>query len=206
MLAYLRTRRPVESRISSVTGDGGGEGVIDDGSVGRVLAHGLLRRDGGIGVDAAADAGGEAGFVEGGVGLDLAEDGDVIEDPEAAAVRADDEVVVVDDDIADRGGGHVLAERLPVVAVVEGEVDCALGAGVEQAFAHRVFADGVDVLVVGNAVDDFVPGLAAVVGAEDVRAEVVEAKGVDGGVGGRVIEVGGLDEGDFAPFGESWAG
>jgi len=43
--------------------------------------------------------------------------------------------------------------------------------------------DGVDGLVVGKAGDDLLPGLAAVVGAVDIRMQVVEAEAVDGGVG-----------------------
>ena len=36
------------------------------------------------------------------------------------------DVVAVDDEVADGGGGHVEPQRLPVVAVVEGDVDGAL--------------------------------------------------------------------------------
>ncbi len=70
-----------------------------------------------------------------------------------------------------------------MVSVVEGDVDSALGSGEEEAFPLGIFADGVDGLVVGKAGDDLLPGLAAVVGAVDIRMQVVEAEAVDGGVG-----------------------
>ena len=60
------------------------------------------------------------------VGCDLPQRRDVVEDPEAAAVRADDDVVVVDHEIADRRGRHVQPQRLPVIAVVERDIDLRL--------------------------------------------------------------------------------
>ena len=103
-----------------------------------------------------------------------------------------DQVVAFDGEVADGAGGHVEAEGLPVVAVVEGDVDLGLGAGVEQALALGIFADGAGGGAVGDAVVDLGPGLAAVVGAEEMRAHVVEAQGVDGGVGGLRVEVAGV--------------
>src|ERR1019366_10660434 len=41
--------------------------------------------------------------------------------------------------------------------------------------------------------------LAAIVGAEDVRAQVVDAQRVDGGVGGEGVEVAGVENGDLHP-------
>ena len=38
-------------------------------------------------------------------------------------MRADDDVVIVDDQIPNRCRRHVESQRLPVVAVVEGDVD-----------------------------------------------------------------------------------
>ena len=72
--------------------------------------------------------------------VDLAQRRDVVEDPEAAAVRADDQVVVLDDEVADRRRRHVQPQRLPVVAVVERDVDLRLGAGEQQALALRILA------------------------------------------------------------------
>ena len=50
----------------------------------------------------------------------------------------DHQVVVLDDEVADRRRRHVQPQRLPVVAVVERDVDRLLGAGEEQA---RVASD-----------------------------------------------------------------
>src|SRR5205085_12237163 len=68
----------------------------------------------------------------------------------------------------------------------------------EKAAAHGVFADDVDG-VVGQAAHDLRPRPAAVVRAVDVRAQVVEAEAVDGGVGRLRVEVAGVDDGDLAP-------
>jgi hypothetical protein len=66
-----------------------------------------------------------------GVGGDLAQRRDVVENPEAAAVGGDDQVVLVvigvDVETADGSAGQVLAQRLPVIAVVEADVDGGLG-------------------------------------------------------------------------------
>jgi hypothetical protein len=92
---------------------------------------------------------------------------------EAAPMRGDDQVVVVDDQVAYRTGGHVEAQRLPVLAIVETDVGFAqcrrksrLGLGSSTSTTslparHR------------ESVDDFSPRLAAIVGAEDVGAHVV---------------------------------
>ena len=103
-----------------------------------------------------------------------------------------DEVVVFDLEVANGAGRHVKSQRLPVVAVIEGDVYLGFSACVEQAFAFGVFADGAGRCAVGNAVVDLLPGLAAIVGAEEVRAHVVEAQGVDCGVGGLGVEVTGV--------------
>ena len=79
------------------------------------------------------------------------------------------------------------------------DVDLALGAGEQQALRLRILAHHVDRRAVGNAVDDLGPRLAAVVRAENVRAHVVEAQRVDGGVGGERVEVAGVEDRDLHP-------
>ena len=66
-------------------------------------------------------------------------------------------------------------------------------------FADRIFAHGVDHFVIGNAVGDLLPCLAAVVGAIDVRAQIVQAEAVDGGIDRLVIEMRGVELRYFAP-------
>src|SRR6185437_7189588 len=177
--------------------------VVEDGAGERILAGGPLRRPRGgiVGAEADADAGlgleKKSGAGSGGGGL-LAERGDVVEDPEAAAVGAGDQVgahalgVVLDLDVADGDGGHVLAERVPVVAVIEGNPDLRVGGGVEEAFLAGIFADGVGDRAGGDAAVNLSPGLAAVVGAPEVRVHVVKAEGVGGSVGGQGIEMAGV--------------
>ena len=120
---------------------------------------------------------------------ELAECGHLVHDPEAAAVGGDGEVVAVDDDVADGGGGHVVLERVPVDAVVQADIDAELGGGVEEAFGLGVFLDGVDVGAGGDAGGDLGPSLAAVAGFVDVGGGVVDAVAIDGGVGGESVEV-----------------
>ena len=71
---------------------------------------------------------------------DLAKRRDVVENPEGAAVRADDDIVAVDYEIAHGSGGQVELQRLPGVAIVERDIDGAFGAGEEQAGARGLRA------------------------------------------------------------------
>ena len=112
-----------------------------------------------------------------GVGRDLAQRRDVVENPEAAAVGADHQVVLVvigvDFEVADGGAGQVLAQRLPVIAIIEADIHRGLGSGEEQARLLGIDPQTVDpasgALVAGQAVDDAGPGLARVGGAPDER-------------------------------------
>ncbi len=125
---------------------------------------------------------------------DLPQRRDVVENPDAAPVRADDEVVVFDDEIADRGRGHVQSQRLPVVAVVERHVDLRFGSGEEQALPLRILADDADGRAARNAGDDLLPRLAAVVGPVDVRVHVVDPQRVDSRVRRQRIETSRIDD------------
>ena len=106
---------------------GGGSGiqrVVEDGAVGRILSGGKFRRKRGFLVVVPADASDGGGAKERGVGVrdlraGLAQRREVVENPKRAAVGGDDEIVIVDDDVAGIAGGKIQLERLPVVAVVE---------------------------------------------------------------------------------------
>ena len=63
---------------------------------------------------------------------------------------------------------------LPVRAVIEGDVDGALGPGEEKTLPPRIFTYGVDGFAGRDPGDDFRPGGAAVVRAEDMRTKIVE--------------------------------
>ncbi len=57
---------------------------------------------------------------------------DVVHHPEGTAVGRNHEIVAVHREVADRGDGQIELQRLPEGAIVERNVDAALGAGVEQ--------------------------------------------------------------------------
>src|SRR5580704_17191908 len=120
---------------------------------------------------------------------DLAQCRHLIEHPEAAAERGTVEVVAVNDDVANRGDGHVELKRLPMIAVIERDVDAQLGRSIEQAFLLGVFLDGVYKCAFGNSIDRVLPRFAAVVCAVDVRAIVGEAMTIDGSIGRLDVEV-----------------
>ena len=60
-------------------------------------------------------------------------------------MRRDREIVVFNNQVAHGSGRHVQPQRLPVVAVVKGDINGALGAGEEQTAPLRIFAHHVDV-------------------------------------------------------------
>jgi hypothetical protein len=104
-------------------------------------------------------------------------------------MRADDEVVVLDHEIANRRRRQVVPQRLPVIAIVKRDEDRLFGAGIQQPAPLRILANHADDPAVGNAARDVRPRLAAVVGAVDVRPQVVETQRVDRGVSGVHVEV-----------------
>ncbi len=178
--------------------------VVDVRAAGRVRRHRLVLRQGRAGEAGLAEVDGGGGLEEVGVGgtVDVrrvAQRRDVVEDPEAAAVRGDDEVVAVHLDVAHGRHRQVELQRLPLRAVVVRDVHPLLGGGVKHAAARVVFADGVDEDVGGDAFDDERPRLAAVVRAVDVRLRVVEAVAVDGGIRRLRVEVRSVDDADLRP-------
>ena len=83
------------------------------------------------------------------------------------------QIVVLDYQITNGSGGHVETQRLPVVAIVKGDVNGALCSGKEQPFALRVLFDDVYGFAVGDSVSNLRPALSRVACAIDVRAQVV---------------------------------
>src|SRR5713226_7535006 len=96
---------------------------------------------------------------------ELAQRSYVIENPERAAMRGDDEVVAVNDEVAHGGMRQILLQRLPMVAIVERDVDRAFRSGKEQALTNGIFANGVAGAAAGNSICDFLPGFSKVAGA-----------------------------------------
>jgi hypothetical protein len=69
--------------------------------------------------------------------------------------------------------GKIELQRLPVVAVIEGDVDGGLRASEEQPAALWILADDVNWGIVGQAACDSLPGLAAIARAIDIRGQAV---------------------------------
>ena len=180
-------------------GSGGVEAVINDRAIRRILPRRLLGRQRRIRIHVPADAVGglrpeEMRRRRDYIRVELPQRRDVVENPERSAVRAHDDVVAVDDEVANRCRRHVQPQRLPICAVVERDMDGSLRPGEKQAFARWVFSDRVDGGVVGQAVDNLLPRLAGVVRAIDVRPLVVEAETIYGRVGRIGIEATGVDD------------
>jgi hypothetical protein len=134
-----------------------------------------------------------------GVFVPSAEGGDVVEDPEGPAVGSDDEIVTMNHEIADGADGQVILQRAPSGAIVEGNEDADFGAGEKQAFAHGIFAYGVDIGIFWQACDGLLPRLAVIVRAIDIRMKVVNLMAVDCCIScGRVV-AGSFDQADLAP-------
>src|SRR5437763_2875088 len=93
---------------------------------------------------------------------------DVVEDPKPAAMRCHAEVIVFDDEVANGGRWHVQTEGLPVLAIIERNVDGALRAGEKQTSTLRVFPHYVHRLTIGNPAYDLLPALTAVACAVNV--------------------------------------
>ena len=118
----------VDLECDFIAGGGRFQEVIEDGACGRVRSNRRFGRQRGIVIFAAADADGVRGRVETrilihGFLVPLAERRDVVENPEGAAVGGDDQIVAVNDEIADGTGRQIILQRAPGIAVVEGNED-----------------------------------------------------------------------------------
>src|SRR5579871_6674375 len=51
----------------------------------------------------------------------------VIENPECSAMRGRNQIAVLDSKIVNRNDGQIQLQRLPVCAIVDGEIDASLG-------------------------------------------------------------------------------
>src|SRR5262249_15821386 len=119
-------------------------------------------------------------------------------------VRSDDQIISLDHEIMHRSDRHVELERLPVAAIVEREVDSQLCPSEKQTFAHRILTYRANVSTAGNAGCDLRPGCSGIARAIDMRSDVGQAMAVNGGVGSRRVEMGGLDDADLAPRRQPW--
>lgn len=109
---------------------------------------------------------------------------DVIQRPECAPMRGNDEVVILHHQVVDRHSRQVKLQRLPVLAVVKRNINSAFGAGKQKFGILRILAYRMYEIVAANPIGDWLPRLAKIRGLEDVRLEVILAVIIDGNVRG----------------------
>ena len=102
-------------------------------------------------------------------------------------------------EIAHRSMRQIQLQWLPIVSVVEGNVDGAFRAGEEQALARRIFPHHVAGAAIRNTMRDFRPRFPVIARAVNMCAQIVEPERIDRGVRRARIEVRGFDDGNFAP-------
>ena len=124
----------------------------------------------------------------------------IVEDPDRAPVRADDQIVPLDHQIVHRHGRQIELEPLPGSAVVDRIHHAALGAEVQLPAPGRILTNGVEVDVLRNCGIEPGPGLAEVGGLVQVRPVVVESMRVDDDVRGGGVERRGFDQADRGPL------
>ena len=107
---------------------------------------------------------------------------EIVDDPERAPVRRNDEIAVLYDDVVYWHRRQVALHGLPVGAVVERDIRATFGARVEQAAPHRILADHARELVSGDAAHDLGPGRTEIRGPVQQRLEVVELEAIGGHV------------------------
>src|SRR6266481_1417712 len=105
----------------------------------------------------------------------------------------------MDSKIAHGSVRQVELKRLPIIAIVEGDINRAFRSGKQQPLTRAIFANHIACSAGWYAVSDFGPGLAEIARAINVRPQIINAKTVDGGVCSAGLEVGSLDDRDFAP-------
>ena len=127
----------------------------------------------------------------------LPDRGDVVEDPESAAVGRGDQVrkALLDRQPVDRGVGQVRLQGLERPAVVEGDVHRVLRPQEQQAGAHRVLPDGVGVAVgvLREVLPEPAPARAEVPGLVGVGVRVADLVEIHRHVGRAGRVPGGLD-------------
>src|SRR6266571_2020928 len=94
----------------------------------------------------------------------------------------DNDVFIVDDEIPDRGGGHVEAQWQPVATVVERSVDSPFRAPEEETILSRILTDDIHGSIAGEAGDNLFPRFSRVACFVDMRVHVIEPYAVHGHV------------------------
>ena len=172
-------------------------------AAGRVVAdeHGGAIRPSAIRLDALLDGTSrkEGRILRQQQGTQVAQRRDVIDDPDAAAMGCQHQVVVprLDGQVADRHRRQMAAlERGPVGSGIRGDPQPELGAEEQQLRVDGIFLDHMRIaahaLQVGGA-DEPGPGRPVIMGDVDIRGHVALGMPVEGRIRGARGEVAGLD-------------
>ena len=135
------------------------------------------------------------------VGPKLAQQRQVAEHPDRAALRRDHQIVALDQQVARPRGRQILLQWLPVVAIVEADEYSALGPRVEQPRALRVGAYRTHHLPRRKPARRRRPALPAIMRAQHMRREIVEPLPVDRDISRVRVALRQVDRADLAPFG-----
>jgi hypothetical protein len=112
---------------------------------------------------------------------------DVIQNPESAALRRNDQILAMHFDVRHGHVREIQLKRLPVRAVVKRDEHAKLRAGVQQSGTIRIFTDDARGPISGNAglpVSQPGPCLPVIISAVDVGLVVAQQPAIDGVVGG----------------------
>ena len=141
-------------------------------------------------------------FLEG-VGRQLVEQRHVVQNPERAPLGGDYQLLFafVERQVGDRNHRQIELKWLPIRAAVKGNEHPGFGSGYQEALAIGIFAHHAREGVVRNPAIDGRPGLAGIVGDEQVRPEIVPLIHGRGDVGGFGVVRRGFDGIDLDPFG-----
>ena len=138
-------------------------------------------------------------------GRQLPEHREIVEHPDPSSVGADDQVVALDGDVPIRCVRQIQGERLPVVPIVEGDLDAALGSREQQPPLDRIGPDhprhAAADFVCRQAGDDLRPGPAEIPGPVEVRRVVAQPDEFNGGIGGARLPRRRFDARDVRPAG-----
>src|SRR5436305_10999271 len=131
--------------------------------------------------------------------LHLSQWRDVIEDPKPSAMRPNAQVIAFDNEIANRSRAHIQPQRLPVLTVIERNMNGALCAGKQQTLSFRILAHDVGIFVRWNTIRDLSPVRATIARAVDMWMKIVKPQSIDRCVSSVLIEVTGIDNRNLLP-------
>ena len=132
----------------------------------------------------------------------------VVEHIEPAALRGDDHLVVtlLEGDVCHRHRRQIELEGKPFFAVIVRDVEMRFGSSKDQAFLVWIGADSAREVVIGNAVNDFLPGLAVVARLPQEGMEVIGEIHGGGHVGCTGVEGRSCDAVDAYPLRQIFGG